>query len=374
MASVEGAVPVKTQEPNEYWEHVKSKDRVYFIGRTPEGEMVWQCEGDSVEVGNLDWTGWQHLPGCTGWEWEPEEFPQYYVGTSWVDNTAYVVRFDYTQSKGVAKSGTEFRYAWDDAAKRFVERGSLVRVTEAEAMARLDKPAAGCADIQNGPIEISNDQADKLLAILDKPVPVAPEMDWVVQDRVPARNNIDEWCWCRIGRSPERFNSGFGGWSSTIMHGNVDGNQVLHLRCRRKDLPPVPATVEETFPQWYILKNDENRSWVPDWTVKRTGEETSIRYARDEAGEIYATNEPWTGAPDCWERCCCAEAIERLGTETLPAVPSEPRRVPVKLWVMYQLNDEGGDWPVRVTMADQTRQNWNEIKFDGNGAFIEVES
>ena len=70
---------VKKPEAGEYWEHETSGDRVYFIGATPENEMVWQCHGDTIEAGNLDWPGWHHLPDCTGWDWQPETFPQYWT-------------------------------------------------------------------------------------------------------------------------------------------------------------------------------------------------------------------------------------------------------------------------------------------------------
>lgn len=492
MASVEGAVPAQVPGSNQYWEHIKSKDRAYFIGRDPDGRMVWQCEGDCIEVGNLDWSGWRHIPGCTGWDWEPEkaeEYPQYWTTlASQSSGIAYIKRIDQSTLVSVCKDGTEIADSviewktnrrtrlteqeaialldkpaktfpayyihcdpshkwyvrattreslpdvhladgsvvrsqadWDDIDS-FVNSGAWLEVTEAEAIARIavdkapaevwpkyyvcninspgyyrcdseyqvwhiepnatEKQHTPASTLRNKAIwtEVTEAEAKARVTKTIEPalsiefVPVAPEMDWVVQDRVPARNNIDEWCWCKFGKLPEKWSSGFAGLSSTIMHGHVMWDDVLHLRCRRKDLPPVPAPPEETFPQWYILKDDEKRSWVPDWTVKRTGEETSIRYARDEAGELYATNEPWTGAPDCWERCSDAEAIVRMGTSQFPRVPSEPRRVPVKLWVTYRLNDEGGDWPVRATQADQTCQNWKEIKFDGNGAFIEVES
>lgn len=526
MRCVEGAVVAQVPGPNQYWEHIKSKDRAYFIGRDPNGLMVWQCEGDGIEVGNLDWSGWRHIPGCTGWDWEPdqvEEFPQYWTTLSTPSSSiAYIKRIDQSTLVSVCKDGTEVN---DSVIEWKTDRRT--RLTEQEALALLDKPdkraevaqntierikrfdpasvpaqeraeqwprffinpdpdlkwyirAENCIDaplvyLEDGRtdtckaewtdiicflgsgtwVDVTEAEALAKIAVDKAPaevwpkyyvgyqwndkdayirydgpessgvwvnwhgtetvfagdhysevaesvasgswrqvteaeakarvtkaiepapsvqfLPVAPEMDWVVQDRVPARNNIDEWCWCKPGKLPEKWSSGFGGWSSTIMHGHVMWDEVLHLRCRRKDLPPVPAPVEETFPQWYILKDDEKRSWVPDWTVKRTGEETSIRYARDEAGELYFTNEPWTGAPDCWERCSEAEAIVRMGTLMFPRFPSETRRVPVKLWVTYRLNDEGGDWPVRATQADQTCQNWKEIQFDGNGAFIEVE-
>lgn len=477
----QAAVQTKVPEPNQYWEHVKSQDRAYFIGRTPEGQMVWQIDGDTVEVGNLDWSGWRHIPGCTGWDWEPaDRWPKYYVnrdpGLKWyVRAENHRELPDVYLPDGSACTSQANWHEIDDS----LSRGVWVEVTEAEARARIAVPAEPRIEVQF--------------------LPVAPEMDWVVQDRVPARNNIDEWCWCRADRKPKTFQHGFAGWSSRIMHGHRMGDEVLHLRCRRKDLPvvespedwvelpgnhalrpgidqvavhspdnwvtfyesvtswipcacrcrrkdlpniespedwvtqdrvdarpgidqgwwsyaepnvdkskwswwpiansgsaigrkhghvhedgqmlnlrckrkdlpPVPVPVEETFPQWYILKESEIRSWVPRWAIKRTCEDTCFRYVMDGV-EVLQSREPWTGGCEAWECCTATEAYDRLGTGILHPVPSEPRRVPVKLWVTYRLNDEGGDWPVRATQADQTCQNWKEIKFDGNGAFIEV--
>lgn len=416
MSCVEGAVVAQVPGPNQYWEHIKSKDRAYFIGRDPDGMMVFQCEGDAVEVGNLDWSGWRHIPGCTGWDWEPEEYPQYWTPRNTIDYL-YVVVESPTVWKAVTKAGTI-----EDWTHRVFNNVNRTRLTEQEALALLDnaepvpaetwpkyyicnihspgyyrcdseyevwhiatnateKQKTPASTLRNKAIwtEVTEAEAKARVAKPAEPaievqfLPVAPEMDWVVQDRVPARNHVDEWCWCKRGSSPGHFYYGFGGWSGTIMHGHVEGDEVLHLRCRRKDLPPVPAPVEETFPQWYILKESEIRSWVPRWAIKRTGEETSIRYVMDGV-EVLQSREPWTGGCDAWECCTATEAYDRLGTGILPPEPADKRRVPVKLWVTYRLNDEGGDWPVRATQADQTCQNWKEIKFDGNGAFIEVES
>lgn len=263
------AEQVKSPEPGQYWEHVKSKDRAYFIGRAPDGEMVWQCEGDIIEVGNLDWSDWQHIPGCTGWDWEPEkeeEFPQYWTticGPS--SSIAYIKRIDEKTIVSVKKDGTE----------------------------------------------------------------------------VP--DNVLEW------------------------------DLKLRKRLTKEEAAALLTPEAETFPQWYILKEDERRSWVPDWIIKRTGEETSIRYARDEAGEIYATEEPWYGPAGCWERCNAAEAFGRLGTAMLPEVTPAKKRFPIDLWVTYRVHDERGDWPVRATPAGEPCENWKRIQFDSNGAFVEVE-
>jgi len=52
------------------------------------GECVMQWKnGDFEIVEESDYEDLKHLPDCTGWDWEPETFPQYYVSRNpeWVD-------------------------------------------------------------------------------------------------------------------------------------------------------------------------------------------------------------------------------------------------------------------------------------------------
>lgn len=401
------AEQVKSPEPGQYWEHVKSKDRAYFIGRAPDGEMVWQCEGDSVEHGDIDWSDWQHIPGCTGWEWEPETWPKFYVSN--IHSFGYYRCDSEYEVLHIAPEGTEKQQS---PASTLRNKAIWTEVTEAEAKARVN--------------------------------PVESPDDWVVQDRVEARPGIDQGWWSHPGPNMDRSKWSWwkidsAGSAAGKKHGHIlDDGQVLNVRCRRRDLPAVPEPAEEfpqywttlvepsariayikridentivsvhkdgtevpdkvlvwnsnlrkrltkeeaeamltseaeTFPQWYILKEDDMRSWVPDWTVKRTGEETSLRYARDEAGELYVTEEPWHGAPDVWERCSAEEAFGRLGTAMLPEVAPSKKRFPIDLWVTYRVHDERGSWPVRATPAGEPCENWKRIQFDSNGAFVEVE-
>lgn len=65
----------KQPKPGEYWCHKNSTDIAYFIGFTFDNEMVWQCCRDSVEVGNIDWSGWYHEPLCTGFDWIEQTEP-----------------------------------------------------------------------------------------------------------------------------------------------------------------------------------------------------------------------------------------------------------------------------------------------------------
>lgn len=126
---------VKKPEAGEYWEHETSGDRVYFIGATPENEMVWQCHGDTIEAGNLDWTGWHHLPDCTGWDWQPETFPQWWTA---LDNVsfAYILRTSIDKCEVINKDGSvSCSRSWDefDGKKR-------TQLTKEQAEAMLDKP------------------------------------------------------------------------------------------------------------------------------------------------------------------------------------------------------------------------------------------
>jgi hypothetical protein len=81
-----------------------------------------------------------------------------------------------------------------------------------------------------------------LVAEYVEPAPVESPDDLVIQDRVPARAGIDQECWS---------NWRPGAWSTVsegqvcyvrkMRHGEADHmGDTLSLRCRRKDLPPVP--------------------------------------------------------------------------------------------------------------------------------------
>ena len=80
--------------------------------------------------------------------------------------------------------------------------------------------------------------------------PVEDPEEWVTQDRVPARPGIDQ----------RRYRYEYGGcgtwedsacmaWSKPPLHGAKLGNDTLELRCRRKDLPPLPDQKPTELPE-----------------------------------------------------------------------------------------------------------------------------
>lgn len=75
----------KTPQPGEW--HGRGKSRVFICGRTDDGDLIWRFHpnGD-LYFNTLDWSGWEHLPDCTGWEWQPSP-PQASPPQKWFDLT-----------------------------------------------------------------------------------------------------------------------------------------------------------------------------------------------------------------------------------------------------------------------------------------------
>jgi hypothetical protein len=72
-------------------------------------------------------------------------------------------------------------------------------------------------------------------------LPVESPDDWVTQDRVGARPGIDERQFTVINGKPQGWDEVKSSWSAGMMHGDVKCGETIEVRCRRKDLPPLPA-------------------------------------------------------------------------------------------------------------------------------------
>jgi hypothetical protein len=221
----------KQPQPGEWWKTREGK-RVYiaavmpdwFIGPYPLRVFSGTAETDSEKYtrdGGYHFDGLQsgrdlveHLPDCTGWDWQPVKYPRYWETR---DRAYYAfLRQD---------SETEFvlvEYGGEDYENtEEVTLADRAELTEAEAMSRIVPPK---------PIE-------------------SPD-DWVTQDRVPVRMHHDECRWSSWGSGAP--------WISNIhsttgwMHGRkhvLDSGEVavLSVRCRRKDLPPVESPKPPTL-------------------------------------------------------------------------------------------------------------------------------
>lgn len=136
----------KKPQSGEWWQNIAGKGpihRIYVIGENSRGELLFEdVDGNIEKVSDQWWHNWHHVPDCTGWDWEPEKFPQWYVsGRLGWENVAYVVRDTPTTYFCVDENGDatgDESYAWRQGV---VERGAWKQVTREEAEARVTKPA-----------------------------------------------------------------------------------------------------------------------------------------------------------------------------------------------------------------------------------------
>jgi hypothetical protein len=88
-----------------------------------------------------------------------------------------------------------------------------------------------------------------------KPQPAEDQEEWVTQDRVPARPGIDKERWfdkCGTPTGPWEYSR-----SNYRRHGDTEGTDYrVELRCRRKDLPPLPEAATEDADPWVELPMD----------------------------------------------------------------------------------------------------------------------
>lgn len=119
-------------------ESVAARHRIFVLGVTRTFNVVVEYHDGSSN--NLPMEYFlkykEHLPECTGWDWEPVAYPQY--RESYMPNVWAFVRLDSpTQYTNVRLDGKEdpkqeHHPSWDHVNKR-------TRLTEAEALAKIVK-------------------------------------------------------------------------------------------------------------------------------------------------------------------------------------------------------------------------------------------
>ena len=187
---------------------------VFLIGFRRNGLAICEVDECATSAVYVDKNEWEHLPDCDSFDWQPEAFPQWYVcgnNHGW-GITAYVVRdtsktYFCVEANGETKESAD--YTWD---QELVTCGFWKQVTQAEAESRVNKPE---------PVE-------------------SPE-DWVTQDRVGARPGIDERRFTALVTGQvQPWNEVKTSWSAGMMHGDERGGEKIEVRCRRRNLPPMP--------------------------------------------------------------------------------------------------------------------------------------
>ncbi len=146
---------------------------------------------------------------------DAETFPQWIImadGRRFLDG-GYIRRISKDRYVSVSGDGQESGHRWTTTEQHRLNEGGWIVATEAEA-----------------------------LALLNKPQPAESPDDWVTQDRVPVRVGVD---WFRYSDSEWRLVEARNNFDGKEIHGWIHPweTKPLQVRCRRKDLPPLPTEI-----------------------------------------------------------------------------------------------------------------------------------
>lgn len=127
-------------------------------------------------------------------------------------------------------------------AKTWPNGWSKFRCLLKDAPPELVAKTSGLAKAKEVVASLPEGQQNALVGMaMPNNAPAADPDEWVTQDRVPPRAGIDEIHWTKQDCLPGSviWTTATGDWVSK--HGcEFVGYGVLHVRCRRRDLPPMP--------------------------------------------------------------------------------------------------------------------------------------
>ena len=204
----------KTPQPGEWWQRTVPvrgviNARFFIVGPSYDGKLIgmrqWlpmeEKDESDFRYGILDGTeSIEHLPDCTGWDWEPEKWPKYYE-TKARQFIAYVRRDSETQYTMIKFDGSVDHkgiWSYSDNARE--------QLTEAEALSRVN-PA---------PVESPDDWVE----ISDPDHWLRPGIDQIYR--------VQQDYGLPCGWESARVGCKFGEFSTAVFS---------RLRCRRKDIP-----------------------------------------------------------------------------------------------------------------------------------------
>lgn len=212
----------KKPQAGEFWE---LNERVKIVGPLSDGATVGETSSGSIRTFKHE-NGWTHLPDCDSFDWQPETFPQCIVSDTGIafgsgKNKYYIRRLSSTAFEYVYADRTEgTRLEWGLGEADAIRIGAWKQVSQAEAESLVKKPS-----------------------------PVESPDDWVTQDRVGARPGIDERRFLYTAESYTGMWQDVGKYSSGMLHNSRADGDTVELRCRRRDLPPMP---QETPKREYV--------------------------------------------------------------------------------------------------------------------------
>ena len=312
---------VKKPQAGEWWGLKSVKPYLRIAGKpylcidsNARGETVWRSNTGAFYVFSDDshWKHWQHEPLCDGFDWQPkpaepsdvdaiaalegnrawgphynarlteqikaviaiakraiqppsEVWPKWYVTKQ--NNDGYYVCYSETDVWHRDQVGnTAKQYA---RASVLMDDKYWTDVSEAEALARV-KPLTNvlsncpeCGEFRGHGHECVTYQSLQGTPVATiKITPVESPDDWVTQDRVPARPEIDQRRYTTTRGKTPWADAGCLDWDrlEEATHGREINGTTLELRCRRKDLPPMP----QQYGEQPVVNRVPVRLWADD--------------------------------------------------------------------------------------------------------------
>ena len=232
----------KKPQAGEWWINKRNASPVYVVGMDPEGDTVYMDNPE--DKANVDLVDdfideHDHEPDCTGWDWKPETFPQYWSTPS--KHYAYLIRINAKRCCLVDKKGNQLAdQPWYDKT----DRAGRTQITKEEAFALLDPPTP--VESPDDWVEITHTHPDHVPRV---------GIDWFTT----RDNPLDSSLWVK----QESYHT-----KKTVAM-FLKESKGRH-KCRRKDLPPItppkPAMRTVTLNQWIVWddEGEESEQWRAD--------------------------------------------------------------------------------------------------------------
>ncbi len=234
-------------------------ERIWFVGYGQGGVACFQRKDcDPSWIVNAHTSRFKHLPDCTGWDWQPETFPQYWTKMDPADaKVAFIKRIGLNDAIVVYCDGTE------TSADEWYQ-SNRTRLTEQQALALLDTkpvpdPDAGCWHIthdysNSDPHHCRKPCVSGTLFCAEhqekpNPQPAEDPEEWVeITDPEHVVRECDQ---VNVWKSPRESD-----WMTpdATLGVKVKRRPDCIFRCRRKDLPKPRRTV--TVPKWLVVYGD----------------------------------------------------------------------------------------------------------------------
>lgn len=199
-------------------------------------------------------------------------------------------------------------------------------------------------------------------------VPEQPAEDpdeWVIQDRVPVRADVDR-CWWASDVQPVPADIDKM-WVASLhfarqlkRHGDpyehsADSFTKLHVMCRRRDLPKVEQV--EQWPKYYRIKDTDIAYMIRlsptklKYVYKRGYESTEWEWSEDDEAEHRT------------------EITEAEAMALLNKPEPQPQKTRVRLWIPREWNSRSAIVSTRID--DKQPNLWRELHHDAEGFYVE---